>query len=183
MYKKITNIAVLLLCSLLTSCLGGVFYIDLGNRYAWLEDRVIVKIIEEKENSLFGDYKIPPQVLNFDYDNKYIIAYQVYDGSVYYDISSKQDVEEKDSLYAQFAILKKMKHCYWIIDKEVDHVMGPMTKSDFDKKCAELHVKAKLRKFQEKKFWEGLSMEEIDSITRKYKEEHLDSLDNMHQRE
>jgi len=150
MYRRILNIAVLLFCYLLTSCLG-VFYIDLGNHYAWLEDRIIVKIKEEMENSLSYDLLIRPQVLNYDYDNKFIIAYQIYDGSDWY--NSNQIAEEKDSLFIQFAKLKEMKYCYWIINKETNQVIGPMRKPEFDRKCEELHVKAKMRHFHEKKLW------------------------------
>ena len=149
MYRRILNIVVLLLCNLLTSCLG-VFYIDLGNHYAWLEDRIIVKIKEEKENSLSYDLLIRPQVLNYDYDNKFIIAYQIYDGSDWY--NSNPIAEEKDSLLIQFAKLKEMKYCYWIINKETNQVIGPMKKPEFDRKCEELHVKAKMRHLHEKKF-------------------------------
>lgn len=150
MCRRILNIVVLLFCNLLTSCLG-VFYIDLGNHYAWLEDRIIVKIKEETGNSLFYDLLIRPQVLNYDYDNKFIIAYQIYDGSDWY--NSNQIAEEKDSLFIQFAKLKEMKHCYWIIDKETDKVMGPMRKNEFERLCKTLQVEAKMRHFHEKKFW------------------------------
>ena len=150
MYRRILNIVVLLLCNLLTSCLG-VFYIDLGNHYAWLEDRIIVKIKEEKANSLFYDLLIRPQVLNYDYDDRFIIAYQIYDGSDWY--NSNPIAEEKDSLLIQFAKLKEMKYCYWIINKETNQVIGPMRKPEFDRKCEELLVKAKMRHFHEKKFW------------------------------
>ena len=150
MYRRILNIVVLLLCNLLTSCLG-VFYIDLGNHYAWLEDRIIVKIKEEKANSLFYDLLIRPQVLNYDYDDRFIIAYQIYDGSDWY--NSNPIAEEKDSLLIQFATLKEMKYCYWIIDKETDKVMGPMRKNEFERLCKTLQVEAKMRHFHEKKFW------------------------------
>ena len=152
MCRRILNIVILLLCNLLTSCLG-VFYIDLGNHYAWLEDRIIVKIKEETENSLSYDLLIRPQVLNYDYDNKFIIAYQIYDGSDWY--NSNKIAEEKDSLFIQFAKLKEMKYCYWIINKETNQVIGPMRKPEFDRKCEELHVKAKMRHFHEKKFWKN----------------------------
>lgn len=166
MNRNILNITALFFCGLLTSCFG-VFYIDLGNHYAWLEERMIVKIKEEKQNSLSCDYLIYPQVLNFDYDNKYIIVYQVYDGSEYYYIDPR--VEKRDSLLAQFEKVKKIKNCYWIIDKEANRVMGPMTKPEFDRRCEALHVKAKLRKIWEKKFWKHTSMEETypDSSRRK----------------
>lgn len=89
--------------------------------------------------------------MNYDYDDRYIIAYQVYDGSDWY--STHQIEEIKDSLFLQFAKLREIKHCYWIIDKETGEVMGPLRKNEFDKKCLELDVKAKMSKFHEKKFW------------------------------
>lgn len=160
MSRRILNIFILFLCSFLTSCLG-VFYIDLGNHYAWIESREVVKITEEKDNALYYDEIIYPQVLNYNYDDQYIIVYQVYDGSDYYDISAKQDKAEKDSLYAQFDKIKEIKYCYWIIDKETDQVIGPLRKDDFDRKCQELHIEIKMHRFHEKKFWENRSMKEL----------------------
>ena len=161
MYRNIFIIVGLLMCYLFTSCVGGVFYIDLGNHYAWIESREVVKITEEKDNALYYDEIIYPQVLNYNYDDKYIIVYQVYDGSDYYDISAKQDKAEKDSLYAQFDKIKEIKYCYWIINKETDQVIGPLRKDDFDRKCQELHIEIKMHRFHEKKFWENRSMKEL----------------------
>lgn len=44
-----------------------------------------------------------------------------------------------------------------------------MRKSDFDRKCKELQANVKMRRFFEKKFWEGMSVEEIypDSAKRR----------------
>lgn len=177
MRRRILNIVILFLCTLLTSCLG-VFYIDLGNHYAWIENREIVKITEEKEDALSYDVIIRPQVLNYNYDDKYIIVYQVYDGSDYYDISAKQDKAEKDSLYAQFDKIKEIKYCYWIIDKETDQVIGPLRKDDFDRKCQELHIEIKMHRFHEKKFWENRSMKELgmDSTETTRNEEAADTV-------
>ena len=162
MYRNIFIIVGLLMCYLFTSCVGGVFYIDLGNHYAWLEDRIIYKIKEESEKGLYGDVIIRPQVLNYNYDDQYIIVYQIYDGDdFFYDISAKQDKAEKDSLYAQFDKIKKIKYCYWIINKETDQVIGPLRKDDFDRKCQELHIEIKMHRFHEKKFWENRSMKEL----------------------
>ena len=161
MYRNIFIIVGLLMCYLFTSCVGGVFYIDLGNHYAWIESREVVKITEEKDNALYYDEIIYLQVLNYNYDDQYIIVYQVYDGSDYYDISAKQDKAEKDSLYAQFDKIKEIKYCYWIIDKETDQVIGPLRKDDFDRKCQELHIEIKMHRFHEKKFWENRSMKEL----------------------
>ena len=145
-----TNHILLLLCYLFTSCTGVGFYIDLGNHYAWLEERMIVKITEEKETSLHFDILIRPQVLNFNYDDKYIIAYQVYDGSPYYDLDYM--TEERDSLLIQFEKLKIIKKCYWIVNKDSGLVIGPLRKEEFVNKCKELHVKAIMRRSHEKNF-------------------------------
>ena len=148
----------------MTSCLG-VDYVDLGNHYAWIDNREIVKVKEEKDNCLYYDVIIRPQVLNYDDDDKFIIAYQVYDGSLYYD--SIQREEEKDSLFAQFELIKKLKYCYWIINKETGKVFGPMKKKEFENRCKTMHIEAKMKQWQEKPFWEGREMQStsLDSVT------------------
>ncbi|MBQ6208474.1 MAG: hypothetical protein IJK42_01695 [Prevotella sp.] len=77
--------------------------------------------------------------------------------------------EEKDSLLKQFAMLKEMKHCYWIINKETGQVIGPMRKADFGRKCRELHVKAKMRNIYEEKFRKGrnIDIDHLDSAERR----------------
>ena len=166
MRKYLIVLGIIFLCGVLVSCLG-VFYIDLGNKYAWLENRIIVKITEEKENALYYDLLIRPQVLNYDDDDKFIIAYQVYDGSEWYD--SIQREEEKDSLFAQFELIKKLKYCYWIIDKETGKVFGPMKKKEFENRCKVMHIEAKMKQWKEKTFWEGREMQStnLDSVTTK----------------
>ena len=166
MRKYLIVLGIIFLCGVLVSCLG-VFYIDLGNKYAWLENRIIVKITGEKENALYYDTFIRPQVLNYAYDDKFIIAYQVYDGSMAYD--SIQREEEKDSLFAQFELIKKLKYCYWIIDKETGKVFGPMKKKEFENRCKVMHIEAKMKQWKEKTFWEGREMQStnLDSVTTK----------------
>lgn len=182
MYMKKNIVEILFLCCFLTSCLG-VYYDDLGNRYAWIEGREIVKIKEETENYISYEVLIRPQVLNYAYDDIYIIVYQVYDGSESYLVPVNQMAEEKDSLFKQFAMLKEMKHCYWIINKETGQVTGPMRKADFGKKCKELHVKAKMRNIYEEKFRKGMSIyiEHIDSVKRRNLENIGTQLYNTHE--
>ena len=151
MYKRnLRDILLLICCILMAAC--EVYYDDLGNLYAKLEIREIVRITKESEDALSYDEIIRPQVLNYAYDDKYIIAYQIYDGSEYYDVSPSQDKKEADSLLSQFSKLKKLKHCFWIINKKTDKVTGPMTRSDFDRQCKVLHVEATMRQTQEEKF-------------------------------
>ncbi len=166
MYKIITNIVIFLMCSIFTSCSVGVYHVDLGNQYAWIEGREIVKIKEETSNSFQYEPIVHPQVLNCDSDDKYVIAYQVYDGSEYYFVSAID--ENRDSLLLLYSQLKEMRYNYWIIDKETDQAMGPMRKIDFDSKCKELHVKAKMRNFYEVRFDANTG---VDSNKRKQLEE------------
>lgn len=148
--KKIVNITTLYLCCILLSCID-LNYADLGNHYAWMDDATIVKF-RGKMNGVF-DTIIIPQVLNFDYDDKYIIAYQGCNGKGYYYSSSSLEYENnKDSLLLQIKKMKQMKFCYWIIDKETGKVMGPMRKSEFDQKCKALNVKARMWKINEARF-------------------------------
>lgn len=149
MKKRIVNITLLFCCCLLISC-TDVFYIDLGNNYAWT-DQILVKITEEKNRCLYYDVLIYPQVLNYDYDDKFIVAYQVYDGSPSYNLDDL--TPNRDSLLNQFLKVREIKHCYWIIDKENDLVMGPMPEDEFNRKCKQLHVKAKMRRFFQKRFY------------------------------
>lgn len=108
-------------------------------------------VIGESEEGLSYDEIIRPQVLNYAFDNKFIIAYQVYDGSEYYDISFVQDKKEKDSLLTQFSKLKKLRHCYWIINKNTHKVNGPMTQTEFVRRCKVMHIETEMRQFQEQK--------------------------------
>lgn len=149
MKKIILNIVVLFLILTLNSC-SGFYHDDLGKNYAWIERREIVIIKKESIGLLVSTPIILPQVLNYACDDKYIIAYQVYDGSESYYVPREEEI--KDSLYALYSKQKELKHCYWIIDKETDHVMGPMRKSEFEKKCTELHVKASMDSSREKTY-------------------------------
>lgn len=154
------------MCSIFTSCSVGVYHNDLGNQYAWIENRMIVKIKGETSKSLWYEPIVHPQVLNYASDDKYVIAYQVYDGSEYYFVSAID--ENRDSLLLLYSQLKEMRYSYWIINKETDQVMGPMRKIDFDSKCKELHVKAKMRDFYEVRFDANTG---VDSNKRKQLEE------------
>lgn len=124
------------------SCLG-VHYISLGKNYIWMENKVIGRIIEETDKFVCYDLIIKPQVINFEYDDRYIVAYQIYDAEdTYYEPPA--DLEVRDSLLQQYEKIRQIRHCYWIIDKKNDKIMGPMTKSDFDISCKKLKVKARM---------------------------------------
>lgn len=164
MNRKISKFSILLLGFIFSSCLNVVDYIDLGYNYAWLYNKTIVKYIEKNDSTIvWRDYVIRPEVINFDDDDRYIVAYQVYssltryyysdtseeEDSIFVDVYFKDDgelvkVPQPDSLVAQYEKIKELKKCYWIIDKKTDKVMGPMAKEEFDRQCKALHVKAKM---------------------------------------
>lgn len=164
--RRFFYIASVFFCILFPSCLG-VYYDDLGKKYALIESREIVKITGQTDNALYHDVIIRPEVLNFAHDDRYIIVYQVYSSWTrdYFGIKSETDsalltsklrncvfvdVPLEDSLAVLYKKIKEIKDCYWIIDKETDEVMGPMRKEEFDRKCKALNVKAKMNKFFEK---------------------------------
>ena len=60
--------------------------------------------------------------------------------------------EQQDSFDRQFEEMLRIHDCYWIIRKEDCTVFGPMTKSDFEKKCSELNVGIRLDPRYEKEF-------------------------------
>ena len=82
---------------------------------------------------------------------------------------SIQREEKKDSLFAQFELIKKLKYCYWIINKETGKVFGPMKKKEFENRCKTMHIEAKMKQWQEKPFWEGREVQStpLDSATTK----------------
>ena len=150
MYKKIFCSVVFLLC-ILVSCEDMYYgYWELGNDYAYIENREIVKIRRDINDNPLYDILIRGQVLNYDYDDKYIIAYQVYDKDYHY-----EPIEERDSLQALFEKTKKIRYCYWIINKETGKVFGPMKKKEFENRCKVMHIEAKMKQWKEKAFIGG----------------------------
>jgi hypothetical protein len=109
-----------------------------------------VKIRRDINDNPLYDILIRGQVLNYDYDDKYIIAYQVYDKDYHY-----EPIEERDSLQALFEKTKKIRYCYWIINKETGKVFGPMKKKEFENRCKVMHIEAKMKQWQEKAFIGG----------------------------
>lgn len=173
MNKRKIDIVVLFFSCLLFSCTVGVYYDDLGNNYAWEDHRTIIKITEKGDKYINYNFIIRPEVLNYDYDERYIIVYQVYSSStqIFYGYSWRGDEDstlyrtiaedgeivklpQYDSLVVEYNKIKEIKNCYWIIDKETDEVMGPMRKEEFDRRCKTLNVKAKMHKFFEDKSWD-----------------------------
>ena len=82
---------------------------------------------------------IPDHVMNFDYDSKYIIAYQIPEKDWFNEIKSYASQNDLDSLQSLFNKMITILHCYWIIRKQDGRVLGPMNKKEFLIKCDSLN--------------------------------------------
>ena len=54
-----------------------------------------------------------------------------------------------------FEKTKKIRYCYWIINKETGKVFGPMKKKEFENRCKVMHIEAKMKQWKEKVFIGG----------------------------
>ena len=125
-------------------------YWDLGDSYLYENGR-INKYIDEKKGSM--SILIPEDVLNFAFDEDHIIAYQIPDSviyrefyiDIYKDFSDPTIRSQKttDSLEILLDSMLSIKHCYWIIQKKDCKVYGPMTESDFNRKCKKTKITLK----------------------------------------
>jgi len=82
-------------------------------------------------------------VISYDYDINYIIAIQKNCDYLKLSKENKEKLLENQDYY-KFA-LKKGKSKYWIIDKKIDSVYGPMTKREYFKKRYELRIPKDLK--------------------------------------
>lgn len=111
-----------------------------------------------------GDkWLIPDQVLNYEYDKNYIIAYQKPDSAYfrefyidYYksipDSTLWPSLEETDSLEALLDSMLEIKDCYWIIRKADCKLYGPMTETDFYRECRKMKITIMMDKKYEQPF-------------------------------
>lgn len=89
---------------------------------------------------------IPDNVINYMYDDDYIIAKQIplfMRADYYWAFDSSSS---KDSLNALKRKCYDMKECYWIISTCDNKIIGPLTESDFDAKCKEMKITIKMDK-------------------------------------
>lgn len=129
-------------------------YVNLGDDYVYM-NRSIVK--QKKKGDVSEvTFLVTPQVLNFNYDDNYIIAFSLpdKDDDVRYWIAYGTTSDIQDSLNMQFEIMKEIGDCYWIIQKKKNKVIGPLTSDEFDRKCREIGVKCKLDSKYKRSFME-----------------------------
>ena len=134
-------------------------YRELGDSYIYESGR-IHKFIDGGKGTVVT--LIPDQVLNYEHNKNYIIAYQIPDSAIYreyyIDIYKKitdstiRSQEKTDSLEALLDSMLNIKHCYWIICKKDAKVYGPMTKAKFKEKCIKMGIGLTLNPKYESQF-------------------------------
>ena len=149
--KKSVCFALFLIVVLFASCWND--YPRLGKNYVYC-NRIIARTeMHGKSELLF--FLITEQVLNYNFNRDYIIAYQIPDTNYLGSrdlLKARMTEEQRDSLDRQFEEMLRIHDCYWIIRKEDCKVFGPMTKHDFDMICQELVVGIMLDPRYEKDF-------------------------------
>ena len=134
---------------IVSSCHGD--YWELGNDYLYCE-RVIYKQYGDGENQ----WELPVimgQVLNFDYDSNFIIAYQVPSRTSFDEQKDFKDFRGKeDSLENKWDEMRSIKKCYWIICKRDGNIYGPLSKWDFEFMCDSLNCTLTLNPQYESKY-------------------------------
>lgn len=126
---------------LLVSCHDS--YRRLGDNYVYM-NRIIAKAEPQKSYETLH-FLITEQVLNYNYDNDYIVAYQIPDFDEYWESLVESSPEtQKDSLRNLATLMNNIHDCYWIIRKKDCKIWGPMTKNDFNAKCHEIGVLVEL---------------------------------------
>ena len=126
-------------------------YWELGDSYIYDSGRICM--LMDRGYIMDSGYMkivVPDQVLNFGFDEHYIIAYQKPDSAYFseYYIDSYKDCsdstarsqEAADSLEALLDKMLNIQDCYWIICKKDKRVYGPMTESNFNEQCKKKNI-------------------------------------------
>lgn len=89
---------------------------------------------------------VPFDVHNFGYNEHYIIAYQKPDSEYYIGFnqtipdSTTRFQEKADSLETLLGKMLSIQNCFWIIRKKDKRVFGPMSESDFNRRCKRMGI-------------------------------------------
>ena len=89
---------------------------------------------------------VPFDVHNFGYNEHYIIAYQKPDSAYYIGFnqtipdSTTRFQEKADSLETLLGKMLSIQNCFWIIRKKDKRVFGPMSESDFNRRCKRMGI-------------------------------------------
>lgn len=123
-------------CILFINCHGD--YMELGNDYIYSE-HTIAKLSGTGQYR-YSDIIVMDYVVNFNYDNCYIVAYQRPSRRWIEFRKDYLDKEELDSIETLYTKICRINHCYWIIRKNDGIVLGPLDKCKYDSLCKKLSV-------------------------------------------
>ena len=120
-------------------------YHDLGSRYEYMDGR----INKELDGGGLGwtpiKPLIPEEVRKYNYDQDFIIAYQIPSrGWFDFEMENAITKEKADSIEQLYNKMYDIHYCYWIIDKKNDQLYGPLDKKEFEKRCKNMGIKMKL---------------------------------------
>ena len=144
---------IILLCSLIITicgCHGD--YGDLGGGYIYT-NREIGRI-EDGGGWGYTPYKsiIPSQVLDFNYNKAYIVAFQIPDKEWLRYRKETVSNDKEDSIEALYKEMCKIHHCYWIICKKTGEVFGPLNIDTLISKGDSLNCHLTLKSPDESKY-------------------------------
>lgn len=125
------------LITILMGCPGSIDTLsnkDLGNDYLYHEWNSLYVITKE-----FPTEKliVPIYVKSYDFNHQFIIASQI--SCDFINLTSEEIAHKFQNDYYDLCI-KYGTIKYWIIDKKIDSVYGPMTKREYFKKRYELRI-------------------------------------------
>lgn len=154
MDKKIINIIVIWFVA---NCFFGCETPPPNDCDYYYSNGTIGKIIEGSicaDGTFSMETLIYPDVLRNnvkEYDD-YILAYQIPDIDGSYECfvldsalnNNHKFIHYRDSVNQWIDKIRKLKECYWIIQKRTKKVYGPLTKREYDKLCNKLDVEKKV---------------------------------------
>jgi len=137
MEKATRYLVIILLLLSITGCPGALDSYnrkELGHGYVFYEEGGFPLISRDIPSRRC----IPQVVVDYDYDNSYIIALQNEYKLTSYEV-------EKYSIEQQYEVIKKKgKLKYWIIDNINDSIYGPLKKNEYLNKRNELGIPSEL---------------------------------------
>ena len=118
---------------LLSGCHGD--FSNLGDGYVYVNGEIGKR--ESGGGLGYFPYKslVPVHVMNYNYDSKYVIVYQIPEIDWFDDKKRYAPQKDIDSLQSLYKKMIAIRHCYWIICKQDGKVYGPLNKEEFALKC------------------------------------------------
>lgn len=132
-------------CYFLLMPLDDIDVLELSGHYVYVETEIC-----SKDNNGNIELVVPDYVVNYMYNDEYIIAKQ-HPSFVRANFYWKTSID-RDSIRMLKEKCYEMKDCYWIIIVSENIVFGPMSEQDFNKKCKEMNITIKMDKKYESQY-------------------------------